>query len=357
MLLAISSPGKAGGISRRLINIIESSFPFQVVIWRLCHRLLSINWLLAISLPFQTCPIPQLREIHPLKERRWASNLWRRQHRSYPHSENTLPYPGPGWGMVPWHQRRCFGDKFGHVAARFIKHASHVIHVSSLDTLSKMDRFKVQDLIYGKQLEFIHWKAIWASVSVGTFYCLDQLCWPPQSTGSMWTSTKQEGKSPRPPCLGRMPNKTFEGLRVSTLFHNRQKVRPLKEFPGIACSAKLKSSETRLRLNHWMDRVRSTIWACGSPVPILSRYSCLHLEAPSARQSEDWRKRISLSNQNSDVNLCDKLATECGMTVEQKSKTWNARAHCGLNQVLFVKSRNYRNCQKQKLLDALSIAQ
>lgn len=170
----------------------------------------------------------------------------------------------------------------------------------------------------------------------------------------MWTSTKQEGKSPRPPCLGRMPNKTFEGLRVSTLFHNRQKVRPLKEFPGNACSAKLKSSETRLRLNApcQINRTGLLFSRANSVKILLSTFG-----SPLSKTKWRLKKRISLSNQNSDVNLCDKLATECGMTVEQKSKTWNARAHCGLNQVLFVKSQNYRNCQKQKLLDALSIAQ
>lgn len=78
-------------------KLLSHQFPFQVVIW--------INWLLAMqSLSLE-------KYIHSL--RCWASNLWRRQHRSYPHSENTLPYPGPGWGMVPWHQRRCLGINLG----------------------------------------------------------------------------------------------------------------------------------------------------------------------------------------------------------------------------------------------------
>ena len=107
----------------------------------------------------------------------------------------------------------------------------------------------------------------------------------------MWTSTKQEGKSPRPPCLGRMPNKTFEGLGVSTLFHNLITNLTKGTSPeGIYRNCLQRKTEIKWNASAFECTVRSTIQACRSPVPILSRFFCLHLEAPSARQSKDWRK-------------------------------------------------------------------
>ncbi len=186
----------------------------------------------------------------------------------------------------------------------------------------------------------------------------------------MWTSTKQEGKSPRPPCLERMPSRTFaKGLRVRLSYlvsqpnkEPDQRHVPSRNFRELLASMqrKLKSSETCLRLNEPCQINHSNYKLAVLPCQFCQDTLVYIWKPPQPDKVKTEDKDLPLKSKLQCEfvwQACDRMRNDSLTQIEDlecKSPLW-AEPSCSNPGFMFSSLWNdkIKETDKQRLLDAL----